>query len=60
MLPQICSWCFEKGVLTILNDATWEQAMDALAENTLSHGICVACAEPIREQIRAQVREQIG
>ena len=34
--------------LVIINGATWEQAMDALAEGTLSHGMCEACAEAVR------------
>ncbi len=52
MIPTICAWCFDRGQLVILNEATWEQAMDALAELTLSHGVCEPCAEKIRETNR--------
>lgn len=50
MIPQICAWCFNAGQLVILNGATWEQAMDALAEGPLSHGMCAACATVVREK----------
>lgn len=46
--PQVCAWCLEKGTLTILNDATWEQALDALEERALSHGMCQPHADATR------------
>lgn len=48
MIPLVCAWCLEAGRLVMLNDATWEQALEAMEDRSLSHGICESHAEAYR------------
>ena len=56
MIPQICAWCWTEGRLTILNGATWEQALMALDDQTVSHGMCLAHERQYRERYGIKAR----